>query len=95
MKEVPLAVPIKRGDSEISKLTLRKPDSGSLRGIAITDVMRMDVDTLADLVPRICPEITKAEFFSLDPYDLGEVGKEVVDFFITRPQPPAASSQTT
>ncbi|CAA0097546.1 Uncharacterised protein [BD1-7 clade bacterium] len=82
---IQLAVPLTRGDKTIEQITLRKPDTGSLRGLAISDVMRMDVDTLADLVPRISPDITKGEFLQLDPYDLGEISKSVIDFFTVRP----------
>lgn len=85
MYNIKLGKPIKRGDSEITELNLRRPDSGSLRGLAVTDIMRMDVDALADITPRICTEITKAEFMELDPYDIAQVGQELVGFFTSPP----------
>ncbi len=83
-KTVPLSQFIKRGDETIDKVTLRKPDAGSLRGVTLTDIVRMDVDALAEVVPRLS-QITEPEFRQLDPYDLMMVGKEVTSFFVIPP----------
>ena len=88
---ITLARAIERGDERIGAVTLRKPDTGSLRGIALTDILRMDVDSLADLVPRLS-QITKEEFLRLDPYDVTMIAKEVIGFLTT---PPAKSQAET
>lgn len=81
---VTLATPIKRGEETITVLNLRKPDSGSLRGLCLTDVLRMDVDSMAELVPRLC-QITEPEFRTLEPYDLMQVGKQLTGFLVNPP----------
>ncbi|ODS22895.1 hypothetical protein AB835_11630 [Candidatus Endobugula sertula] len=83
-KTLTLSSPIKRGDENITSITLRKPDAGSLRGVALSDVVRMDVDALAEVVPRLS-QITEQEFRQLEPYDLMMVGKELTTFFVMPP----------
>lgn len=79
---VTLSEPIKRGEEEIKSILLRKPDSGSYRGLTLTDLIRMDVDSIAEIVPRLSL-ITAAEFNKLEPYDLMQVSKSVVRFLTT------------
>ena len=86
---ITLCKPIKRGEEVIKVLVLRKPDSGALRGLSLTDVVRMDVDSMAELVPRLC-QITEPEFRSLEPYDLMQVGKELTGFLVIPPNESAA-----
>ena len=81
---VPLSQPVKRGDKEMTSITLRKPDAGSLRGVALSDVVRMDVDAMAEVVPRLC-QLTEPEFRKLEPYDLMAVAKELSSFFVVPP----------
>ena len=83
-KQIELSVPLKQGEKEIVRLTLRKPASGELRGIKMLDILQMDPSAHAQLVPRICEEITTAtEFWSLDAADLMSVMGTVVSFFGT------------
>lgn len=76
-----LAHPLKRGDQEMTQITLRKPGAGELRGIKLLDVMQMDVTAHAAIVPRIS-DITKDEFWQLEAEDLAEVMGSVVGFFV-------------
>lgn len=83
-KQIDLSVPLQQGDKEIARLTLRKPASGELRGLKMLDVLQMDPSAHAQLVPRICEEITTAaEFWALDSADLMTVMGTVVSFFGT------------
>ena len=50
---VTLDQPIKRGTSEITNVTLRKPASGELRGVLLIDLLNMDVSSLIKVIPRI------------------------------------------
>lgn len=82
---ITLDAPIVRGEQTIGSLTLRKPGSGELRGLKLTDVMQMDVAALIALLPRIsAPTLTQADVSGLDPADLMQAGSAVVGFFITR-----------
>lgn len=82
-----LDTPIKRGDTEITEIQLRKPLSGELRGLALTEVLQMQVQALTELLPRIStPTLTKHEVSSMDPADLVQCGQEIAGFFLTREQ---------
>lgn len=79
-KTVILTRPLKRGDQEITEVTLREPAAGELRGLEMFDVIRMGVNAHRTLVPRIS-NITANEFDALAPRDLLSVNTEVVGFF--------------
>ncbi|NNC24250.1 phage tail assembly protein [Salinisphaera sp. USBA-960] len=82
---ITLDTPIQRGKSSIETITLRKPGAGELRGVALTDVLRMDVDALTSVVPRISqPVLTKSEVQGLDPADLVQCGSAVAGFLLTK-----------
>lgn len=79
---VKLASPFKRGNQKIDSVTLRKPATGELRGLALTDLMRMDIDALITLIPRIAdPALTEDECRQLDVADLTNIGVEILGFF--------------
>ncbi|MCC3798269.1 phage tail assembly protein [Vibrio parahaemolyticus] len=80
MSKVMLKKPIKRGDDEITEINLREPDTGSLRGLEMFSILRMDINTHRQLVPRIS-DINANEFDMLKPSDLVAVQTEVVGFF--------------
>lgn len=80
MAKVELKKPLKRGDIEITEINLREPETGSLRGLEMFSILRMDVNTHRQLVPRIS-DITANEFDMLKPSDLVAVQTEVVGFF--------------
>lgn len=86
MREVELETPIKRGDAApITRLTLRRPDSGSLRGLSLLDLAQLDVTALQRLLPRITtPVITAADVRQLDPADLFSIGAEVAGFLLKK-----------
>jgi len=95
---VELEEPIVRGEGDtaqtIDKLQLRRPNSGELRGLNLHDVLKLDVDTMHELLPRITmPPITKAEAQRLDPADLVSLSAEVADFFVPKGMKPAYPAQ--
>jgi Phage tail assembly chaperone proteins, E, or 41 or 14 len=82
---ITLDTPLERGDTPITTLTLRKPRSGELRGVALTDLLQMDVTALQTVVPRIStPMLTKADMANLDPADLVQIGTVVAGFLLTK-----------
>ena len=82
---IDLDQPIKRGESEIKSLQLRKPQSGELRGLSLVDLGQLDVNALHKVLPRITiPSITEAEARGMDPADLLELGAEVGNFLLKR-----------
>lgn len=82
-----LIQPIQRGDTAITEVGVRRPNAGELRGMKLTDVLQMDVNALARLLPRITsPALLPDEIELLDPTDLLTLGSEVVSFFVTEAQ---------
>ncbi len=78
---VKLDSPIKRGDTTITEIVLRKPQSGALRGTRLQAVMEMDVASMMTVIPRIStPTLTPQEMADLDPADLAAMSVEVVLF---------------
>lgn len=72
---ITLETPIKRGDSQIEQLVVRKPCGSELRGTSLFGVARMDADAIMTLLPRISePPLISAEVLRMDPADLVQVG---------------------
>lgn len=84
-RAIPLETPIPRGDGSIASVTLRKPSSGELRGVALADLLRLDVAALITVLPRITsPTLTTQDVAALDLVDLTALGTEVLGFFMSK-----------
>ncbi|MBT0961677.1 phage tail assembly protein [Denitromonas iodatirespirans] len=99
MKTITLEKPIVRGKddkiSEITEIALRKPASGELRGIVLSDLLKMHADATMAVLPRICePKLTPPEVAAMDPADLFACAVEISNFLLpTSTQPADASTQ--
>lgn len=79
---VTLDNPIIRGDTTINELVINEPKTGSLRGLSLADLMKLDIDTIIKLVPRVSsPAITEHEIADLSVADFTKVSTAVVGFF--------------
>lgn len=88
---VALDTPIKRGGQEITRITLRKPSAGELRGLSLTEVLQLDVGSLQRLLPRISdPVLTEHDVAQLDPADLVQLGGVAVGFLLPKVKPEQA-----
>ncbi|SHF00136.1 Phage tail assembly chaperone protein, E, or 41 or 14 [Modicisalibacter ilicicola DSM 19980] len=82
---VELDTPIQRGKQSVATITVRKPLSGALRGVSLTDVLQMDVSALCKVLPRITdPALTDAELRNLDPADMVQLGGVVAGFLLPK-----------
>ena len=82
---VTLDTPIRRGATNIDSITLRKPSSGELRGVSLSDLLNLDVASLIKVIPRIRnPGITAVEAAGLDPADLVAMGSKVIGFLLQK-----------
>lgn len=87
--DVTLDEPITRGDDTIATVRLRKPRSGELRGLSMVDLVRLEVTTLRDLLPRISdPVLTKEDVDQLQPNDLFQLSSEVAAFLLPKEMNP-------
>jgi hypothetical protein len=84
-EQITLENPIQRGGTEIATLTVRKPNSGELRGVSLAELLQMGVDPLTTVLPRISqPSLTAQEVAQMDPADLVQVGGAVTNFLLPR-----------
>ncbi|WP_263146266.1 phage tail assembly protein [Pseudomonas sp. RIT-PI-AD] len=82
---VTLDQPITRGDQVIEQLTLRKPAAGELRGIALAELLQLDVGAIVKLLPRITtPAITEHYARLMDPADLLDAGGKIAGFLLKK-----------
>lgn len=82
---ITLDYPIKRGSKSVSEITVRKPKSGALRGVSLTEVLQMEVTALTKVLPRITePSLSEAELRDIDPADLFQLGGAVTGFLLPR-----------
>lgn len=76
---------VTRGTEVIKNITLRKPKTGQLRGLKLSDMLNSDVNALIQLLPRIThPSLTAAEVADLDPADFTSLATGVISFFATQ-----------
>ncbi|MBC3860474.1 phage tail assembly protein [Undibacterium jejuense] len=84
-KTITLDEPLKRGDTLIKEVTLRKPKAGELRGVSLVDLGNINVVALQQVLPRITtPILTAQDVANLDPADLLEIGAEVASFLVKK-----------
>lgn len=82
---VDLDTPIRRGTTTIDSITLRKPNSGELRGVSLAELINMDVASLIKVLPRISsPTLTAVELAGMDPADLFTLGNKVSGFLLQK-----------
>ena len=79
--------PIVRGNLTIAEVNINKPKTGALRGLALSDVLKLDIDTIIKLVPRVStPPLTEQDVANLDPADFLRISTAVVGFFASKDQ---------
>ncbi|USI72732.1 phage tail assembly protein [Sphingomonas morindae] len=82
---VPLDVPLKRGDTRIETVLLRRPGPGALRGLRLLDLVQADTDAMFALLPRITePTLHAADLEALDIADFVELSNQVAGFLPQR-----------
>lgn len=78
---VTLDTPLMRGEQKIEKVTLSKPNAGTLRGVSLAALAQSDVDALIKVLPRMTyPALTEQEIIRLDASDLISLAGKVVGF---------------
>lgn len=82
---ITLETPIQRGEQSITEVSLRKPAAGELRGVALADLLRLDVSALITVLPRVTtPTLTPQDVQQMDLVDLTAIGTEVLGFFMSK-----------
>lgn len=90
-----LDTPLVRGTQTITSITLRKPKSGELRGVSLSDLVSLDVVALSKVLPRISsPMLTEADVASIDPADLVQLGGIFAGFLMPKAVKSRLASQT-
>jgi len=82
---ITLQTPLTRGETEIKEVTLRKPGTGEMRGLALSDLLQMNVNALHKVLPRISsPMLTEADVAKMDIADFTEMASEVAGFLLKK-----------
>ena len=90
-KTITLDTPIKRGETEITSIEIRKPGAGELRGISLRSLMNFETDAIMSVLPRItAPSLTAHEVQMMDPADLLDAGSEIATFLLKKRELQAA-----
>lgn len=90
-----LDTPIVRSTQTIDQITLRKPQSGELRGVSLSDLVSLDVTALSKVLPRIStPTLTEHDVAMLDPADLVQLGGIFAGFLMPKAVKARMESQT-
>lgn len=80
---ITLDVPIVRGNTSITEVTVNKPTAGALRGAKLQALLDTDVDALIRVLPRITtPNLTVPEISNLDPADIYALSQALALFFL-------------
>ncbi|CAM3653246.1 MULTISPECIES: phage tail assembly protein [Yersinia] len=80
---ITLDVPIVRGNTIITEITVTKPNAGALRGAKLQALLDTDVDSLIKVLPRVTtPNLTTQEVSNLDPADMYQLANAVALFFL-------------
>lgn len=91
-KTISLFEPIQRGEQEITEVQLNVPNGNALRGAALFDLIRMDVDALAIVLPRISvPALTRQDVLNMSPANLLPLASALNEFFVSGDKPQANS----
>ncbi len=87
LKTVDLEKPIMRDGKPVSRITLRRPNGGELRGTDLVSLYRMDTFAVSKVVPRISsPMIASAEYLAMPAQDVAAIANKVSDFLLTKQQ---------
>lgn len=87
IETIDLDQPILRGEMVISQVNINKPKTGALRGLSLSDIMKLDVDVIIKLIPRVStPTIVEHEAANLELVDLMKIATAVIGFFGTAEQ---------
>lgn len=92
-----LSKPIKRGDQEITTITINDniKQAGSLRGLHLVDVLNFDFDAVSTLLTRITtPSLTSSDVGSMATGDFTALCEEITPF-LTKPAPSVPSEAET
>lgn len=82
------------GKQTITEVTLRKPRSGELRGVSLSDLVSLDVTALSKVLPRIStPTLTELDVANIDPADLVQLGGIFAGFLMPKAVKASMASQ--
>ncbi|MFV1933643.1 phage tail assembly protein [Phaeobacter gallaeciensis] len=88
LNAVTLSSPITIDGEKVTEITLRRPSPGELRGLSMVDILRMEVDAMFKLLPRITqPPLSPLQLSSeLAPEDFTELATKTLLFFAKKEQ---------
>lgn len=72
------------GNQTIRCVTVRKPKTGALRGLNLSEILQLNVNALIKILPRVTePAMTEEHVNNLDPADITLLGAALIGFFVS------------
>lgn len=82
---ITLDEPIARGETKITEIEIRKPNSGALRGVSLRALLDFETDAIIKVLPRVSePPLLEAECVRMDPADLVQAGAKIAGFLLPK-----------
>ena len=95
-KTITLDTPIKRGETEITSIEIRKPNRGALRGVSLRALLDFETDAIIKVLPRVSePPLLEAECVRMDPADLVQAGAKIAGFLLPKSARAEAEAQVS
>lgn len=94
---VTLSKPVKIDGKDVTKITVREPSAGEMRGLSLTPVLQGSTTAMIKLLPRItAPPLSEAQVTALPMRDLSQLYGKVVGFISDEAEtPPEAEIEAT
>lgn len=84
-KTVNFDEPLQRSGGDVASVQILRPRAADLKGVSLMDVMQMQTDAIAKVLPRITqPTLVAADVDALAPADLLKCAVEVIGFLLPK-----------
>lgn len=82
---IELDEPIQRGDTQITQVTIRRPNAGEMRGLSMLQVVNMHTEALLVLIPRISEPVLMAhELKVMNPADFMQIATVIAHYYVPK-----------
>jgi hypothetical protein len=94
IEPVDLEEPIVRGELTISRVDVRRPGTGEMRGLSMLDMRNLEVSAMLELLPRVTvPPLLPHELEEMNPRDFFVLAVLVAGFLLPKAVRPASPQQ--
>lgn len=86
-RKVTLEAPIKIGGTDVTEITVHKPNVRALKGVNLQELYQSNVDAVLTVLPKCTtPQLIPALHDQIDPVDLAQLAGSVIYFLVPKSQ---------